>query len=124
MSEHVKAGEEYLAAAHRGLKEELGLENMDLEPIITFKMNYGRHDNELCRLFQGLLADPSQLRFDPVEVESVGYASLEELQQLLADRKKPFSRWFEQMLLWSAKKPTDLRILTIHGPLRPDTHSA
>ena len=120
VSEHVKAGEDYLTAAQRGLKEELGLENIALEPVITFKMNYGLNDNEICRLFQGRLYDPSLVRFDPIEVESVDYASIEELQRLLAEGTKPFSRWFEQMVLWIGGKPNELQILSTHGPLRPE----
>jgi isopentenyldiphosphate isomerase len=123
VSEHVKAGEDYLLAAHRGLKEELGLEDVELGPIITFRMNYGPNDNEICRLFQGPLVDPLDVHFDPVEVESVDYASLNELQTLLEEGARPFSRWFQQMLLWFAGKPTELMILARHGLLRPGAYS-
>jgi isopentenyl-diphosphate delta-isomerase type 1 len=122
VSEHVKAGEDYPTAAQRGLQEELGLKNIAVEPIITFRMNYGPNDNEICRLYQARLDDPSAVHFDPVEVESVDYASMDELQQLLADGKRPFSRWFEQMLLWAAGKPTELRILSTHGALVPEKY--
>jgi isopentenyl-diphosphate delta-isomerase len=122
VSEHVKAGEDYLTAAHRGLQEELGLENIDVEPIITFRMNYGPNDNEICRLYQGRLDNPSSVHFDPVEVESVDYASMEELQLLLTEGKRPFSRWFEQMLLWAAGRPTELQLLNTHGALMPDKY--
>ena len=118
VSEHVKAGEDYLSAAHRGLKEELGLENVDLKPIITFRMNYGPNDNEISRLFEGQLADPSRVRFDPLEVESIDYFSLDELQRLRAEGKRPFSRWFKQMMLWIGGKPSELKITSTHGPLR------
>lgn len=120
VSEHVKAGEDYFTAARRGLQEELGLEHLALKPVITFKMCYGVNDNEICRLFQGRLHDPSLVRFDPIEVESVDYASIEELQSLLAEGTKPFSRWFEQMILWIGGKPNELQILSTHGPLMPE----
>lgn len=123
VSEHVKAGEDYLTAAHRGLREELRLEHIDLEPIITFRMNYGPNDNEICRLFQGPLMDRSRVHFDPEEVESVALASVDELQRRLAEGKERFSRWFEQMLRWMAGGPTDLQILSTHGRLRPDAYS-
>ena len=119
VSEHVKAGEDYLPGAIRGLQEELGLEGIELRPIITFKMNYGPNDNEICRLYQGQLPDPSRVHFDPAEVESVRLASLEELQQLLAEGKTAFSRWFEQMLLWMGGKPNELQILQTHGKFGP-----
>ncbi len=122
VSEHVKAGEDYLAAAQRGLKEELGLENITLEPIVTFKMNYGPNDNEISRLFQASLDDPKRVRFDPVEVESVEYADLDELQQALAQGRRPFSRWFAQILLWIEGKQNELTILKKHGTTRTELH--
>jgi isopentenyl-diphosphate Delta-isomerase len=123
VSEHVQAGEVYLTAARRGLKEELGLEGIDLEPIVTFKMTYGLSDNEISRLFQGPLVDPSLVRLDPTEVESVDLASLQELQSLLAEGKRPLSHWFEQMLLWLAGNSSELQILQTHGALRPAAYS-
>ena len=123
VSEHVKAGEDYLPAAQRGMQEELGLTGIAVEPVITFKMNYGPNDNEICRLFQGRLDDPSRVRFDPIEVESVQYASLDELQTLLADGRTPFSKWFEQMLRWIGGQPTEVRILAEHGRLTPSQPS-
>ncbi len=118
VSEHVKAGEDYLTAARRGLKEELGLDGIDLQPIVTFRMEYGPNDREICRLYEGKLLDPKRVRFDPVEVESVEYASMDELQGMLEARQRPFSRWFEQMLLWLWGKPSDLTILSVHGELK------
>ena len=115
VSEHVKAGEEYDAASQRGMQEELGLDGIPVTPVITFKMRYGENDNEICRLYQGRLDDPSRVRFDPVEVESVSYASMEELQRWREEGARPFSRWFEHMLLWLAEKPTEVEIMEQHG---------
>ncbi len=118
VSEHVKAGEEYEAAAQRGLKEELGLEGLDLELIVTFRMNYGPNDNEISRLFRGHLADPSRVKFDQEEVASVGLASLEELHRWLDEGSHPFCKWFEQMLRWMARKPNELVVLRTHCELK------
>ncbi len=37
VSEHVRAGEGYVEAAQRGLKEELGVEGIVLEPLVKFR---------------------------------------------------------------------------------------
>jgi isopentenyl-diphosphate Delta-isomerase len=121
VSEHVRAGEEYLAGAMRGLKEELGLEALELRPIITFRMKYGPNDNEISRVYQGHV-DPALVQFDPVELEYVEYYSLQELAELLDGGKKPFSYWFRQLLLWSIDWPSDLQILAVHSPLQPDAY--
>ena len=121
VSEHVRAGEEYLAGAIRGLKEELGLEGMELRPIITFKMNYGPNDNEISRVYQGHV-DPAQVKFDPVELDHVEYYSLQELGALLTDGNKPFSYWFKQLVLWSIDRPSNVQVLATHGHLQPDAY--
>jgi isopentenyl-diphosphate delta-isomerase len=121
VSEHVRAGEDYLTGAVRGLKEELGLEGIELRPIITFRMNYGPNDNEISRVYQGTV-DPSLVQFDPVELERVEYYSLQELGELLAGGKTPFSYWFKQLVLWSTDRPSNLQIRATHGPLQPDAY--
>ncbi len=117
VSEHVKAGEDYLAAAQRGLKEELGLEDIDLKQVVKFKMNYGPNDNEISEIFQGKLEPGARVRFDPVEVESVGFAEIGELQRWLGEGVRPFSKWLEQMLRWLAKRPNEMEILRVSGEL-------
>src|SRR5512140_145990 len=117
VSEHVQAGEDYLPAAYRGLKEELGLENITLHPVVKFKMNYGLNDNEISELFQGRLKPGDQVRFDPVEVESVGFAERGELQRWLDEGVQPFSKWLRHMLLWLAHKPNEMEILRTYGEL-------
>ena len=41
VSEHVKAGESYLDAAMRGMKEEMGVDGIEIKPLVKFRMNYG-----------------------------------------------------------------------------------
>jgi isopentenyldiphosphate isomerase len=110
VSEHVKAGEGYSEAAVRGLKEELGLEGIDLEPLLKFKMNYGPDDNEISQLYRGTV-DPAGVRFDPVEIERIDFYSLGELGALLEKEDHKFSYWFEQILGWYLGKPSALQRL-------------
>ncbi len=115
VSEHVKAGEDYLSAAQRGLKEELGVEGIDLRLVVKFKMNYGPNDNEISELFQGKLAARAGVHFDPVEVESVMFAAIDELQRWLNEGVRPFSKWLVQMLRWLADEPNEMHILRDYG---------
>ena len=117
VSEHLQAGEDYLRAAQRGLREELGLREIDLQPLIKFKMSYGPNDNEISVLFQGRLRPGDHIRFDPAEVESVGYADLAELQRWLDEGLRPFSKWLAQMLLWWARRPNEMDIRNVYGEL-------
>ncbi len=115
VSEHVKAGEDYIAAAQRGLKEELGLEGIDLKPIIKFKMNYGPNDNEISEMYQGKLEAGDHVRFDPVEMESVGFAEMGELHRWLREGVRPFSKWLQQMLRWLSREPNEMDVMRIYG---------
>jgi isopentenyldiphosphate isomerase len=110
VSEHVKSGEDYHATAVRGLREEMGLEGIELETLVKFRMNYGPNDNEISTLYRGLV-DPADIRFDTVEVERIDYYSLPELEELLTKKGVIFSYWFEQILQWYLGNDSALEIL-------------
>lgn len=110
VSEHVKAGEEYYDAAIRGLSEELGVEGVEIQPLVKFKMNYGPNDNEISMIFKGIV-DPDRVRFDPEEIERVDTYTIEELGTLLEQKPGIFSYWFEQILLWFMQRPSALQII-------------
>lgn len=113
VSEHVKAGEDYYHAAVRGLSEELGIEGIDIEPLVKFKMNYGPNDNEISKLFKGVV-EKVHINFDPVEIERVDYYSLPELRELMKQKPDIFSYWFMQILKWYLGETSALQILDNH----------
>jgi len=110
VSEHVIAGETYLEATIRGLKEELGLTGINIEPMVKFKMNYGLNDNEISVIFKGT-SELENIQFDPGEIERVDAFTLEELQSLLKQKTDTFSYWFKQILLWYTGEPSALQIM-------------
>lgn len=97
VSEHVKAGESYREAAVRGMNEELGVEGIEIERLTKFRMNYGVNDNEISELFQGIV-EPGQVKFDPVEIETIAYLGMDELKGLLRDGNIKFCGWFIELL--------------------------
>ena len=114
VSEHVKAGEDYYSAAVRGLQEEMGVEGIDIQPVVKFKMNYGPNDNEISELYRGIV-DPAKVKFDPVEVERIEYYELAALQNRLGSEEDKFSYWFEQILRWYSGKPSALEVLASYA---------
>lgn len=110
VSEHVLAGETFYEAAVRGLKEELGITNISIQPLVKFKMNYGPNDNEISMIFKGV-SGPDLVHFDPDEIEKVDYLDAQELEQLMLYTPAMLSRWFLQILLWFFDKPSDLIII-------------
>jgi len=110
VSEHVKAGESYLEAAVRGMKEEMGVEGVLLKPLATIKMVYGYNDNEISRIYEGKV-EPKQVRFDPVEISEVSYMDLGELKTRINNEKGIFCGWFVEIMNWYFGKPTKLTVL-------------
>ena len=110
VSEHVKAGESYLEAAIRGMKEEMGVEGIDISPLVRFRMNYGVNDNEISVLYKGTV-DPAKVRFDPIEIEEINYHSLDELQEMINSGSVKFCGWFVELLNWYLEKPTQMNFI-------------
>lgn len=110
VSEHVKAGESYQEAAIRGLKEELGIQGVILRPLVKFRMEYGPNDNEISTLFEAASGD-FQVDFDPVEIESIQYMGMDELEILMNEKRAQFCGWFLEITNWYLKKPARLTLL-------------
>lgn len=110
VSEHIKAGEGYLEAAMRGMKEEMGVEGIDLRPLVTIKMEYGPNDNEISRIYEGRVK-PEQVRFDPVEISEIRYMSMEEIKAGISNEKGIFCGWFVEIMNWYFHQPTKLTVL-------------
>ena len=110
ISEHVKAGEGYFEAALRGLKEELGVLEVEIRPIVKFKMNYGVNDNEISALYEGMV-DPEKVIFDPVEIEQIAYYNADEIQKMMKVEDIKFCGWFVEIMQWYWGNPSQLTVL-------------
>jgi isopentenyl-diphosphate Delta-isomerase len=107
VSEHVKTGESYLEAAVRGMKEEMGVEGIEIKPLVKFRMNYGVNDNEISTLYEGIV-DPNKVKFDPIEIEEIYYFSMDELQEMINEGNVNFCGWFVELLNWYTGKSTKM----------------
>lgn len=110
VSEHVQAGENYVEAAIRGLREEMGLENIEIKRLVKFKMIYGINDNEISEIYEGKLGD-NQVQFDEVEIESISFMSMDEIKEKLQSEPELFCYWFVQMMNWYFEKETKLVVM-------------
>jgi len=110
VSEHVKAGESYLETAIRGMKEEMGVEGIDVKPLVKFRMEYGPNDNEISTLYEGVV-DPARVKFDPVEIEEVYYFSMSELEDMVNEGRAPLCGWFVELLHWRSGKPVNKMVV-------------
>ena len=110
VSEHLKVGESYLEGANRGLREELGIERVQLHRLVRFKMNYGPNDNEFCELYEAVYCD-ELLTINHNEIEWVAKYTIPELEEMVVSEPRSFASWFIQLLRWYTGKPVDMQII-------------
>jgi isopentenyl-diphosphate delta-isomerase type 1 len=114
VSEHVQAGESSYDAAMRGMREELGLTGIKIQPIAKFKMTYGPNDNEISTIYRGVV-ERADVKFDPVEIEKVEYIRAEDLKGKMDDATDTFCGWFIQMIRWSQGQDSELQVLRMYS---------
>jgi len=103
VGEHLIPGETHVEAAHRGLREELGISAIVLEPVgderrlSTEIPEHGIRDNEFQQIFKGVYE--GDMHLDPKEVSEIRLFSSEQLAQTIEQQPKSFTPWFADDLL-------------------------
>jgi isopentenyldiphosphate isomerase len=98
VGEHLVPGETYLAAAHRGLAEELGVRGVSLEPVgevrrwRSHQVDLAIEDNELQQAFTGVHDGPFEP--DAAEVAEVRAVDIEQLAAQIERWPHRFTPWF------------------------------
>lgn len=96
VGEHLQPGEEYLAGAHRGLFEELGIRGLTLTSLGQERwvevVGDDYADREIQQAFRGIYS--GALAPDPLEVAQVRYLSMNEIGSWVAARPADFTPWF------------------------------
>ncbi|MFN8434769.1 MAG: NUDIX domain-containing protein [Anaerolineales bacterium] len=110
VSEHVKAGESYLEAANRGLREEMGVEGIEISLRGKIQMEYGVNDNEISEIYESKLNGKS-VQFDPVEIAEVQFVSLDEVRAGISQSPELYCYWFIQLMNWYFGQPAKLKEL-------------
>ncbi|MBM82676.1 MAG: NUDIX hydrolase [Planctomycetaceae bacterium] len=93
---HVSAGEDYLDAAPRELREELGISS-DLEFVNKFAA-CEELSNEHSMLFR--TSSDAELNFDPAEVHSLEHLTLSEVKGRIESSPEAFAPSFRYLFCW------------------------
>ncbi len=96
---HPRSGETYLEAAHRRLREELGIECLLTEKfhfIYKADVGDGLWEHELDRVFVGTYE--GEFNLNPDEVSEVRYISFEDLEKEMSEKQQLFTEWFKIIL--------------------------
>ena len=101
-AEHLQLGESYLAAALRGLNEELGIATIDLAPIgevVDAELKIPEldvHDCEWQQCFVGM--SDAALKINPKEVAKTSLWDPTELGEAIAAEPELFTPWLQNSL--------------------------
>ena len=96
---HMEAGESYEQAAHRELKEEVGID-APLKEIAYFRTNdviKGRKLNRFNRLYKGRIPHATKLRADAAEVSAEQWFPRAVIKQMIADHPEQFTPGFRRV---------------------------
>jgi len=107
VSAQVNFGESYEQTAIRELKEELGINNIDIKPVLHFRMPYGSQDYHVCKLFKCIYnreIKPNE------EVSEIKFFDMEELKIIINENPRMLTPWFVEMLKWYFKMDNKLNI--------------
>lgn len=96
-SGHLSAGEDYATAATRELEEELGL-RAPVEYLGIFPADGANTSYEHSGLYRATTDDPPT--FDPDEILSGEYRTLDEIDRLIADNPDDFTHCFRALFRW------------------------
>lgn len=92
---HPRPGEATATAAHRRLREEMGIA-CPLTPLFTASyravLDKGMTENEVVHCFGGRYA--GEVRPDPIEAEDYSWTRIDELRQGVSEEPERYSAWF------------------------------
>ncbi|MBN2095703.1 MAG: NUDIX domain-containing protein [Candidatus Aenigmarchaeota archaeon] len=111
VTEHVKANEGYEEAAKRGVREELGLEDVKLKPLLKFRLCREPHGKAMFVLYSGKIRESPKAAED--EIQKVEFVSPERLKEILETNPETFSPWTREIIKWHCNLPSALEVITV-----------
>ena len=98
---YVDAGENYRQAAERELKEELGIEDFEIEDLGTIReklQSTGYDINRFSGEFKVLIPSTTHFKLEESEVAKVQWFSKDELRQLIDEKPPELTEYFRDRL--------------------------
>jgi isopentenyl-diphosphate Delta-isomerase len=95
---HVREGETYESALRRSFQNELGIKaRIPLTHAFDFRYeeDLGDHkENEYCKVYYGKY--DGEYSVNPEEIDSVKFMSLQELNELIREKKDEATKWLRE----------------------------
>jgi isopentenyl-diphosphate delta-isomerase len=109
VSEHVKSNEDYIDAAFRGVKEELGITDISLEPLIKFKLQKDPHESVISVLYRGI--HDGELHQSEDEIQHTHFAPLDKVKEEAKTNPENFSPWTREIIKWYVGQPSAVEVV-------------
>jgi isopentenyl-diphosphate Delta-isomerase len=109
VSEHVKSSEDYIDAAFRGIREELGITDISLEPIIKFKLQKDPHESVISVLYRGI--HDGELHQSDDEIQHTHFAPLDKVKDEMEKSPENFSPWTREIIKWYVGQPSAVEVV-------------
>ena len=97
IAEHCIADEDYLRTAYRGLREELGIEDIYLRPLKEFRIDH-ESDRMIVFAFEGDYK--GSIKYDPDEIDHIELKSEDELREIIKYEEERFAPWAREVYRW------------------------
>lgn len=111
ISGQVNFGEDYERTAVRELEEELGIKNVNIKPVLHFRMPYGPKDYHVCKLFT--ITYDKEIKTNE-EISEIKFLNMDELKKLINENPEMFTPWFVEILKWYFKTKSKLHIFNTY----------
>lgn len=89
------------------MEEELGIVDVEIKPVLHFRMPYGPKDHIVCKLFRYNYNGKIRLNEEVSEAE---FFEMDELKRIVVENPEMFTPWFVEMLKWYFKMDNKLHI--------------
>jgi len=109
VTEHVKSNEDYIDAAFRGVKEELGITDISLEPIIKVKLHKEPHESVIFVLYRGIY--DGELHQSEDEIQHTHFAPLDKVKDEMRTSPDNFSPWTREIIKWYVGQPSAVEVV-------------
>jgi isopentenyldiphosphate isomerase len=107
LSEHCNVGETYDEAAHRGLKEELKIDNPTLKQIGVFKIDCGPTDKMISAVYECL--HDGEIHPNKDEITDIKFKTIQEVKEMLRTKIDRFAPWTREILKHYFHQPSTIQ---------------
>jgi len=95
--ENLKSGENFETAVVRGLKEELGVENVKLEEKLSLSPYTNEGEYCFVKVYVAKIVEMEEMKINPEEIRSIEIMGIDEIKKLTIEKPEQFKRGYPEV---------------------------